>query len=266
MTRVPGYGAMFGGKAPALIWHDFMTEAMKNRKCDPFPEPKEPFVAVPFFGEYAHDGRARRRLGPARGQRRRRTTEKDKDKKKDDKDKGKDDRTSRPTSTSPAAVRRPRRRRRRRRSRRPGAAGGGAAAPAERPLGRRTAARCYRPRRMAKEEKVEFEGEVVEALPNAMFRVQLDNGHNVLGHVAGKMRRYRIRILPGRPRPRRALAVRPRPRAHRLPPPLVAVAAADRGRARADRRLRAADGAALGPRSCAGSATTRRSCARARSP
>ena len=50
---------------------------------------------------------------------------------------------------------------------------------------------------LAKEEKVEFEGEVVEALPNAMFRVQLDNGHEVLGHVAGKMRRFRIRILPG---------------------------------------------------------------------
>ena len=50
---------------------------------------------------------------------------------------------------------------------------------------------------MAKEYKVEFEGEVVEALPNAMFRVQLDNGHEVLGHVAGKMRRFRIRILPG---------------------------------------------------------------------
>jgi translation initiation factor IF-1 len=50
---------------------------------------------------------------------------------------------------------------------------------------------------LGKEEKVEFEGEVVEALPNAMFRVQLDNGHEVLGHVAGKMRRYRIRILPG---------------------------------------------------------------------
>ena len=47
---------------------------------------------------------------------------------------------------------------------------------------------------MAKEEKVEFEGEVVEALPNAMFRVRLDNGHEVLAHVAGKMRRYRIRI------------------------------------------------------------------------
>jgi translation initiation factor IF-1 len=50
---------------------------------------------------------------------------------------------------------------------------------------------------LAKEEKVEFDGEVVEALPNAMFRVQLDNGHEVLAHVAGKMRRYRIRILPG---------------------------------------------------------------------
>ena len=50
---------------------------------------------------------------------------------------------------------------------------------------------------MPKEEKVEFEGEVIEALPNAMFRVQLDNGHVVLGHVAGKMRRFRIRILAG---------------------------------------------------------------------
>ena len=50
---------------------------------------------------------------------------------------------------------------------------------------------------LSKEEKVELEGEVVEALPNAMFRVRLDNDHEVLGHVAGKMRRYRIRILPG---------------------------------------------------------------------
>jgi translation initiation factor IF-1 len=48
-----------------------------------------------------------------------------------------------------------------------------------------------------KEEKLELEGEVVEALPNAMFRVALDNGHEILGHVAGKMRRFRIRILPG---------------------------------------------------------------------
>ena len=50
---------------------------------------------------------------------------------------------------------------------------------------------------MAKEEKIEMEGEITEALPNTMFRVKLDNGHTVLGHVAGKMRRYRIRILPG---------------------------------------------------------------------
>jgi translation initiation factor IF-1 len=55
----------------------------------------------------------------------------------------------------------------------------------------------YRSGAMAKEEKVEFEGEVIEALPNAMFRVKLDNDHVVLGHVAGKMRRFRIRILPG---------------------------------------------------------------------
>ena len=73
---------------------------------------------------------------------------------------------------------------------------------------------------MSKEDKVEFEGEVIEALPNAMFRVKLDNDHVVLGHVAGKMRRFRIRILPG-DRVRVELSpVRPRPRAHRLPPPL----------------------------------------------
>ena len=50
---------------------------------------------------------------------------------------------------------------------------------------------------MAKEDKVEFEGEVIEALPNAMFKVKLDNDHEVLGHVAGKMRRFRIRMNPG---------------------------------------------------------------------
>ena len=48
-----------------------------------------------------------------------------------------------------------------------------------------------------KEEKVEFEGEVSEALSNGKYRVKLDNGHEVLGYVAGKMRRFRIRILPG---------------------------------------------------------------------
>jgi translation initiation factor IF-1 len=48
-----------------------------------------------------------------------------------------------------------------------------------------------------KEEKIEFEGEVTEALPNTMFRVRLDNDHEVLTHISGKMRRHYIRILPG---------------------------------------------------------------------
>ncbi len=50
---------------------------------------------------------------------------------------------------------------------------------------------------MPKEEKIEMEGEVVEALRNRMFRVQLDNGHETLGYCAGKMRRYRIKVFPG---------------------------------------------------------------------
>lgn len=50
---------------------------------------------------------------------------------------------------------------------------------------------------MAKEELIETEGTVIEALPNAMFRVQLENGHMVLAHVSGKMRMHFIRILPG---------------------------------------------------------------------
>ena len=53
------------------------------------------------------------------------------------------------------------------------------------------------PGRMGKEEKIEMEGEIVEALPNTMFRVKLDNEHMVLGHISGKMRRHYIRILPG---------------------------------------------------------------------
>jgi translation initiation factor IF-1 len=48
-----------------------------------------------------------------------------------------------------------------------------------------------------KEEKIEVEGEVVEALPSTMFRVQLDNGHAVLARISGKMRKHYIRILPG---------------------------------------------------------------------
>ena len=48
-----------------------------------------------------------------------------------------------------------------------------------------------------KEEAIEVEGEVTEALPNTMFRVVLDNDHEVLAHMAGKLRRFRIRINPG---------------------------------------------------------------------
>jgi translation initiation factor IF-1 len=50
---------------------------------------------------------------------------------------------------------------------------------------------------MAKEDKLELEGKVVEALPNTQFLVELENGHRVLAHVSGKIRMYYIRILPG---------------------------------------------------------------------
>ncbi len=50
---------------------------------------------------------------------------------------------------------------------------------------------------MSKEDAIEVEGTIVETLPNAMFRVRLDNGHMVLAHVSGKMRMYYIKILPG---------------------------------------------------------------------
>jgi translation initiation factor IF-1 len=50
---------------------------------------------------------------------------------------------------------------------------------------------------MAKEDSIQVEGTVVEALPNAMFRVELENGHRVLAHVSGKMRMHFIKILPG---------------------------------------------------------------------
>lgn len=50
---------------------------------------------------------------------------------------------------------------------------------------------------MAKEEGIQVEGTVVEPLPNAMFRVELENGHIVLAHISGKMRMHFIRILPG---------------------------------------------------------------------
>src|SRR5207247_9609292 len=52
-------------------------------------------------------------------------------------------------------------------------------------------------RAMAKEDVIEAQGTVAETLPNAMFRVQLDNGHTILAHISGKMRMNFIRILPG---------------------------------------------------------------------
>ena len=50
---------------------------------------------------------------------------------------------------------------------------------------------------MSKEESIEVEGTVLEPLPNAMFRVELDNGHKILAHVSGKMRMHFIRLLVG---------------------------------------------------------------------
>ncbi len=50
---------------------------------------------------------------------------------------------------------------------------------------------------MSKEEAMEVEGTVVEALPNAMFRVELANGHRILAHICGKMRKYFIKIVTG---------------------------------------------------------------------
>ena len=50
---------------------------------------------------------------------------------------------------------------------------------------------------MSKEESIEVEGTILEPLPNAMFRVELENGHKVLAHISGKMRMHFIRILSG---------------------------------------------------------------------
>lgn len=50
---------------------------------------------------------------------------------------------------------------------------------------------------MAKDDVLEFEGEVIETLPNTMFRVRLENGHEIIAHISGKMRKHYIRILTG---------------------------------------------------------------------
>ena len=61
-------------------------------------------------------------------------------------------------------------------------------------LAKRTGDRAYR---MAKDDVIQMQGEILENLPNATFRVKLENGHIVLGHISGKMRMNYIRILPG---------------------------------------------------------------------
>jgi translation initiation factor IF-1 len=50
---------------------------------------------------------------------------------------------------------------------------------------------------LPKEETITMEGEVLDAMPNAMFRVKLENGHEIIAHISGKMRKFYIRILPG---------------------------------------------------------------------
>jgi translation initiation factor IF-1 len=50
---------------------------------------------------------------------------------------------------------------------------------------------------MAKEKNIEVDGKIIETLPNAMFKAELENGHEVLAHVSGKMRMHYIKILPG---------------------------------------------------------------------
>jgi len=84
---------------------------------------------------------------------------------------------------------------------RPGPRPGGARRPGARQA-RLEAKQIQRTKQLAragdnKEDAIEFDGTVVEALPNVMFRVDLDNGHRVLGHISGKMRKNYIRILPG---------------------------------------------------------------------
>jgi len=80
--------------------------------------------------------------------------------------------------------------------RRPAAAGGRFDSSPVVPIWDSGAHGGYR-RSVAKKDAIEVEGSVVEPLPNAMFRVELDNGHRVLAHISGKMRMHYIRILPG---------------------------------------------------------------------
>jgi translation initiation factor IF-1 len=187
-------GPVAGATYPAEIWGAYMREA-KGRYCGDFSPPKHPMTFSRFNGKYAtgeaSTGRADRHAGPA-----------------DDAGSGHGRHGRHSRGLRLGRLRRLRRLgrlgRRRRDGRpghgRPGLRPGAVRVPAADPLDQpftRAPPIMGSLAAVAKEEKVEFEGEVTEALPNAMFRVRLDNGHDVLGHVAGKMRRFRIRILPG---------------------------------------------------------------------
>jgi len=82
---------------------------------------------------------------------------------------------------------------------------------------------------MAKDDVIQMQGEILENLPNATFRVKLENGHVVLGHISGKMRMHYIRILPLHPHPawrqghRRVDALRFESGSHRVPREVSAV-------------------------------------------
>ena len=69
---------------------------------------------------------------------------------------------------------------------------------------------------MAKDDVIELEGTVVEALPNAMFQVELPNGHKILAHISGKLRMNFIRILPGDKVTVQMSPLRPDPRSYHL--------------------------------------------------
>ena len=80
-----------------------------------------------------------------------------------------------------------------------------------------------------KEDAIEVMATVIEPLPNAMFRVELENKHQVLAHISGKMRKNFIRILSGRPRGGGAFALRSDARADRLPLQVAEARAGNRG-------------------------------------
>ena len=146
MTAVPGYGEMFGGLAPALIWHDFMSTAMESRKCDPFPKPTTPFVSAPFFGEYASTGAPGGGEDPLAKQDQTDSGTKDKSKT----DKKNSDKKYPPSRTSRRRSRPPSRAAAATSSSRPRSPRPAASASAERA---RSAPRCYRQTRMGKEPR-----------------------------------------------------------------------------------------------------------------